>query len=600
MVFSGRSPGSDQDPMVRFQKMGILLPSTKQNEFPMITHSLRFDRCTTGRRKVSRLFAIKAAALLCATVLGFHWQRTAAETLPSADPVVEAVRERIEALSSQGSLSVEGSPLRGTLSLPTIYELHGFQPFWNSERLAKLLEIVRDSAADGLTPADYHFALLDRLAKVKDRTPLEAAQFDILATDAYTELLYHLYFGKVDPVSIDSRWNFERREMDQTAAVQFVLDAMTSADVASAIDKVRPDHWMYRAIVDALGDLRRIEAAGGWPTIADGPTLRRGVTDPRVVALRRRLSASSDDPVAATQSDVFDEPLEAALKHFQAHHFLGPDGSVGPETRRELNVSVARRIDQIRVNLERARSLLHPRPERDLVIVDVAGFEVHYMRDHTVIWKTRAQIGKPYRQTPIFKSAIDEVVFNPTWTVPPGILANDILPAVRRDPAYLEKRGLRVIDRNGRPVDPASIDFSKYSGKNFPYMVRQDPGPTNALGRVKIMFPNPYLVYLHDTPSQALFEREQRAFSSGCIRTERPLELVELLLANPDQWNRAAIDAAVATGTTRTIRLPKPVTVLLLYWTVDFDDQSAIIFKPDPYGRDPKLLEALDSPFRAT
>ena len=154
-----------------------------------------------------------------------------------------------------------------------------------------------------------------------------------------------------------------------------------------------------------------------------------------------------------------------------------------------------------------------------------------------------------------------------------------------------------MIDRNGRPVDQAGIDFAKYTGATFPFMIRQDPGPTNALGRVKIMFPNPYLVYLHDTPSQALFEREHRAFSSGCIRTERPLELAELLLANPDKWNRAMIDTAVASGATRTIRLPKPIPVLILYWTVDRDDQGAIVFKPDPYGRDPKLLRALDRPY---
>jgi murein L,D-transpeptidase YcbB/YkuD len=157
-----------------------------------------------------------------------------------------------------------------------------------------------------------------------------------------------------------------------------------------------------------------------------------------------------------------------------------------------------------------------------------------------------------------------------------------------------------VIDRNGRPVNEADIDFSRYTGATFPFMVRQDPGPSNALGRVKIMFPNPYLVYLHDTPSQAMFEHEQRAFSSGCIRTERPFELVELLLASPDRWSRAIIDATVASGTTRTIRLPKPVPVLILYWTVDRDAQGAIVFKPDPYSRDPKLLKALDRPFART
>jgi murein L,D-transpeptidase YcbB/YkuD len=516
------------------------------------------------------------------------------------DPVIEVVHERIEALSAGGSLSVEGEALSAIRSLPPLYELHGFQPFWDSVRVAKLIDVVRASAADGLIPADYHLATLERLAGRQMRTALDTAQLDLLASDAYTELLYHLYFGKVDPISIDSRWNFERTEITERDAIQFVLDALTDADVASAIDRVRPDHWMYRNMVDALASYRRIEAAGGWPSIDEGPTLRRGVTDPRVAALRRRLSASGDDTEAATTSVLFDEPLEGALKRFQARHFLTADGAVGAATRRELNVSVAQRIDQIRVNLERARWILHQRADGDFVIVDVAGFEVRYLRDRAVIWRSRAQVGQPYRQTPIFRSAIDEIVFNPTWTVPPGILGKDILPAVRRDSAYLEKRGLRVIDRNGRPVSTASIDFTRYTAATFPFMIRQEPGPTNALGRVKIMFPNPYLVYLHDTPSQTLFEREQRAFSSGCIRTERPLELAELLLASPDRWSRAAIDAAVAAGTTRTIRLPKPVPVLMLYWTVDRDDRGAIIFKPDPYARDPKLLKALDRSYLRT
>jgi L,D-transpeptidase YcbB len=537
------------------------------------------------------------ATLLSAMVLGAHALAAAAQTPASAVPVIEAVRERVEALSASGQLSVDGTPLSATRSLAALYELHGFQPFWDAARRAKLLDLVRASAADGLTPADYHLAALERLAAREARAPLDAALLDLLATDAYTELLYHQYFGKVDPVAIDTRWNFERRELQQEDAVQFVLEALTSADIASAIDKARPDHWMYRSMVEALATYRRIEAGGGWPTIADGPTLRRGITDPRVAALRVRLGASGDDPGAPTSDPVFNESLDSALRRFQARHFLTPDGAVGAETRRQLNLGVAQRIDQIRVNLERARWVLHKPADGEFVIVDVAGFQVRYVRDRAVIWKARAQVGQPYRQTPIFRSAIDEVVLNPTWTVPPGILGKDILPALRRDPSYLDKRGLRVLDRNGRPVSQADIDFARYTGATFPYMLRQDPGPTNALGRVKIMFPNLYLVYLHDTPSQALFEREQRAFSSGCIRTERPLELAELLLANPERWNRAAIDAVVDSGKTRTLRLPKPVPVLILYWTVDRDDQGALVFKPDPYGRDPKLLRALDRRF---
>jgi murein L,D-transpeptidase YcbB/YkuD len=547
---------------------------------------------TTAVSGRSIIGALLGAAILCA-----HALSAGAEAPQPADPVVEAVRERIDDLSTSGELTVEGARLIAAQALPTLYELHGYQPFWDAPRIASLINVIRGSSEDGLTPADYHLTALEKLADAIARSPLQTAQLDLLATDAYTVLLCHLYFGKVDPVAIDSRWNFDRLQIEAREVPQFVLDALSRPDITSALNDARPDHWMYKNLRDALSDYLAIEKAGGWPTVADGPTLRRGVSDPRVPSLRLRLVASHDAASDLSEGTLFDEPVEAALKRFQARHFLPADGTVGPGTRRELNVSVTQRIDQIRVNLERARSLLHHFPDEDFVVVDVAGFEVRYVRERAVLWRTRAQVGKAYRQTPIFRSTIQEVVLNPTWTVPPGILGKDILPAVRRDPSYLQKRGLRVIDREGREVDSSTIDFTKYTGANFPYMIRQDPGPTNALGQVKIMFPNPYLVYLHDTPSQGLFENERRAFSSGCIRTERPFELVDLLLAPSGQWNRAAVDAEVSSGRTRTIRLTKPVPILLLYWTVDRNDRGDILFKPDPYGRDPKLLEAIDAPF---
>jgi L,D-transpeptidase YcbB len=531
-------------------------------------------------------------AMLCVYALGANAQGS-----QPANTVVEAVRERIDDLSTSGQLTVEGERLIAARALPALYELHGYQPFWDAPRIASLINAIHGSSEDGLTPADYHLEALEKLTATVSPSPLQSAQLDLLATDAYTELLCHLYFGKADPVAIDSRWNFDMRQIEARDLPQFVLDALSHPDITGALNDARPDHWMYKNLVGALADYRAIEKAGGWPSVADGPKLRRGVTDPRVPSLRHRLVASHDAAADLSEGNVFDEPVEAALKRFQARHVLSADGTVGPETRRELNVSVAERINQIRVNLERARWLLHHVPNDEFVVVDVAGFEVRYVRDHTTVWRTRAQIGKAYRQTPIFRSAIQAVVINPTWTIPPGILGKDILPAVRKDPSYLQKRGLRVIDREGRDVDSSKIDFTKYTGANFPYMIRQDPGPTNALGRVKIMFPNSYLVYLHDTPSQNLFENDRRAFSSGCIRTERPFELVELLLAPSGQWNRAAIDAEVNSGKTRTIQLTKGVPILLLYWTVDRNDRGDILFKPDPYARDPQLLKALDAPF---
>jgi len=540
-------------------------------------------------------FARRLALLLCLFVT-VSW----AQAPEAVDPLIEAIQSRIEVLAAGVPVSVEGTPFAAPAALQALYEKNGFKPFWEPPRLAKLLELIRGSAADGLNPNDYHLTELERLTSASAAMPPAAAQLDLLATDAYVALLYHLYFGKVDPVKIDARWNFEPRQIEGRDALQFVFDGLVKGDTTATVDAARPQQPMYRMAMDALAKYRRIQADGGWPTIPTGPTLKPGMTDPRVAVLRARLAAEDDASDAATlakdsgSNEFFGAQLQAAVEQFQKRHVLTADGAVGPGTLHELNVSVAQRIDQIRVNLERGRWVLHDIGNDELVIVDVAGFEIRYLHNGAPIWRSRVQVGQPYRQTPIFKSAIDHIVLNPTWTVPPGILAKDILPAVRRDPTYLAKRGLRLIDRNGRPVNEAGVDFSK--GASFPYMVRQDPGPTNALGRVKIMFPNPYLVYLHDTPSKALFERDRRAFSSGCVRVDRPFELVELLLAPDPRWTRAAIEAALATGETRTIRLPAPVPVLILYWTLDRGDQG-VIFKPDPYERDPVLLKALDGPF---
>jgi murein L,D-transpeptidase YcbB/YkuD len=208
-------------------------------------------------------------------------------------------------------------------------------------------------------------------------------------------------------------------------------------------------------------------------------------------------------------------------------------------------------------------------------------------------------VGRPYRETPIFRSQITYVVFNPTWTVPPTILAKDKLPVLKRDPGYLERNHIRVLDSSGREVDPRSVNWSRYGAGNLPpYQLRQDPGDDNALGLVKIMFPNPYMVYLHDTPSKSLFDRDQRTFSSGCIRVEKAFELAELVLGDPQIWNPQSMAEVIATKKTKTVYLAKPVPVLILYWTAQPRPDGQVVFHDDVYGRDPATLAALDSAFR--
>ena len=324
--------------------------------------------------------------------------------------------------------------------------------------------------------------------------------------------------------------------------------------------------------------------------VEEGPALELDAVDSRVPVLRRRLTMGgdlADGPEGSAER--YDERLEAAVITFQARHGLEADGIVGPRTLEELNVPVEHRVDQLRASLERARWVFRDLVD-DLLVVDIAGFKLHLVRDGVEIWSTPVQVGLPYHSTPIFKSQMTYLVLNPTWTVPPGILRRETLPKVREDQGYLVKENMSVIDASGRRIDPATLDWDA----RFPYSIRQEPGPNNALGRVKFMFPNPYMVYLHDTPSKSLFGKASRAFSHGCIRVQDPLRLAELLLEGSPEWDRAAIERTLATSKTTTVLLPEALTVMLLYWTAEVREDGTVAFKKDIYNRDPAVIRGLD------
>lgn len=504
------------------------------------------------------------------------------------DPVAELIRERVEpALNAPGvGLGKEQA---------VFYAQAQFAPAWTrSADVDQLLDALRGVAADGLDPEDYALTALQRRRAVltdPHATALQRAQFDLLATDACLAALTHLYHGKVDPASLDTHWNFDARRPDAGQGMQTVRDALAQGQVTELFARARPQHALYTELRAALARWREVAAQGGWESIAGGPTLKPGMRDPRVPALRRRLQlagymASAPD---TDSSERYDTTLEQALKQFQHEQYLTADGHLGVATLAALNVPVAARIDQLRVNLERARWLLH-QLHGDFVMVDIAGYGIAYYKDGKPVWRSRVQVGKPYRSTPAFKSQITYLTLNPTWTVPPTILKNDILPKVRKNPGYLAANRIRVLDSQDHELSPASVNWTNPRG----IVLRQDAGPANSLGRLVIRFPNDYAVYLHDTPHQELFANPQRANSSGCIRVERPRELAELLLDDPVRWNRAAIDSAIDTGKTQTVMLGKPVSLLLAYWTIDLRDGGRIGFRPDIYRRDGPLLVALN------
>jgi murein L,D-transpeptidase YcbB/YkuD len=531
------------------------------------------------------------------------WLAHAADAAPSlADPHAEALRMRVDELRYAQEFAVRGERIVLADAVATLFEERQFAPAWaNGPRLDHLLAALRDVEQDGLDPADYHYAALEALRAERSSASglpdAEQADLELLATDAMALALFHLHGGKVDPVRLSTQWNYPARPIRTPDARELLERALDTGRIVETFIEVRPEHVWYRRGREQLREYRRIAANGGWPTVADGPTLKPGMTDARVPVLRRRLEITGDlGVVRIVEPELFDPALETAVRRFQTRHGMTADGAVGAATRTAMNVPVSARIDQLRVNLERGRWVLHE-IKGEFVLVDVAGFSVAYFRDDQPIWTSKVVVGRPYRETPVFKSEITYVVLNPTWTIPPGILAKDTLPAVKRDPGYLTRNRIRVIDGSGREVSPWSVDWSRYRN-SVPYQLRQDPGPNNSLGLVKIMFPNPYLVYLHDSPAKSLYDQDERAFSSGCIRVAKPFELTELVLNDPQQWNAAAIQAAIAAGQTRTVYLTKPVPVLILYWTAQPTPDGQIIFRSDVYGRDAPTLAALDSDFR--
>ena len=527
--------------------------------------------------------------------------------------VEEAIRERVDHLRYQQAHDsrdhdVRGMPIIAGEGIARFYEAEQFQPRWQDPaRLDRLIAAIADLQWDGLDPVDYHVEALQsfRSDMRGGRTlpPGDQADLELIATDATMLALYHLYFGKVDPEQLDPQWNFTQRPLDMDEAFERFRQVIAAGQIGEAFERARPQHVWYQRGRERLKEYRALQAAGGWSPLAAGPTMKPGLSDPRVPALRYRLKMTKDlagdlAPPTPPLDTNYDAELEAAVKRFQERHGLTPDGAVGPGTLAALNVPVAARIDQIRVNLERSRWVLHE-IAGDFVLVDVAGFYVSYFRNDEPVWTSKVIVGRPYRETPIFRSTITYVVFNPTWTIPPGILVKDKLPVIKKDPGYLKRNNIRVLDSSGREVNPYSVNWSRYgAGRLPPYTLRQDPGDDNALGLVKIMFPNKYSVYLHDTPSKSLFDKDERTFSSGCIRVQKAFELAELVLNEPARWNQATMAEVVKAGAMKTVNLAKPVPVLLLYWTSQPTPDGQVLFRNDIYGRDPPTLAALDSGFR--
>ena len=512
----------------------------------------------------------------------------------------EALRIEIENLRETGQLSIGGVDIATGNALANFYERRNFSPTWtNPDQVGELLELVLASRDDGLEPDDYHAEQIEYVYRAMSRgdtpTPRQVAALELLFSDSLLRLGFHALYGRVNPSNLDPRWNFNSRPAGPDP-LQTLQDAIDSPSLTEFADKLFARGPLYLQLQAALKEYRQIKADGGWPVVPDGSTLKAGMSDERVPTIAKRLAITGDIADAPMDADnIYSDDLVRGVTLFQERHGLEADGAIGPATLEALNVSVETRIDQLRINLERARWVMGG-IEDDFIIVNIAGFRAYLVNESKVIWETKVQVGKTYHQTPVFRDEIAYVVMNPTWTVPYSIASKEMLPRIQSDPDYFKTRTFDVRNRAGENVDPETIDWSKHSRRNLPYTFVQRPGPRNALGRIKFIFPNQYSVYLHDTPSKSLFGRSKRAFSHGCIRTQNPFDLAELLL-RPKGWDRERIDAQIESQETKTVHLAEPLPVLLLYWTTDIGPNGEQHFYKDVYERDERILAALNAPF---
>jgi murein L,D-transpeptidase YcbB/YkuD len=537
-----------------------------------------------------------------------------ANALPSGattPPLQELIRNRIESGGIPLNLNVGEESLYAAVALPYFYERRAYRPAWTNEKgslppATSLLKAIRAAAEEGLQPDDYHLSKIERLLLDIRKTrnifklpnPRMMVDLDLLLTDAFLIYGSHLVGGRINPERIDPQWFVSRREAD---LVQALEEALASAEIESALKSLLPLHPAYERLRKALALYRRIVASGGWPSVPADPRPKNGDSSDQIATLRQRLAVEGFiEASASDDSPMFDDRLEQALKKFQIQNGLEPDGVLGKQTVAALNITAEERIRQIIVNMERWRWLPQDLGGR-YILVNIAAFSLDVIENQKPVLDMRIVAGKPYRRTPVFSDKITYLVMHPHWAVPKTIAEKDILPKVKKDPSFLVKQGFKIFQGWGadtREIDPDTVEWQTVTAANLSFRFRQDPGPHNALGRIKFMFPNQFDVYLHDTPARELFAKARRDFSSGCIRIEKPAELAEYLLRNHPDWSPEKIRSALTgeENIEKTIELPEPVNIHILYWTVCVGKDDSIHFSPDIYDRDKALDDAMQEP----
>lgn len=503
---------------------------------------------------------------------------------------------------------------RAAEAIEVFYGERGLEPFWLApssgiRNVDHLLAALGAAASHGLSPERYrHGQLATEVALLTPESSYEdVARVERALSSAFLLYLDDLRAGAADPQALNLKVHIDPVRPDP---LRMLRELAEIGDVPTVMERISPTDPRYRTLRDALGRLMKQAATGGWGPKLPGRGLKPGETSQTADLLRRRLIAMGDLPPEpeliegdGPQVSTYDERLKGAVARFQDRHGLVADGIAGPATLRALNQPIERRIAQVMLNLERLRWRANQRLGRRIEVNQAAFRMTVYDKTDTPLHEARVVIGKSERrlQTPEFSRTMSYLVLNPRWNVPRSIVTREMLPAAKADPTFFERQNM-ILFRRGKKVDATTeVNWEQMTPEIFGehFGVVQKPGPGNALGNVKFMFPNGHNIYLHDTPSKHLFGQEMRAHSHGCVRVERPFALAWLLLSEQSDDPGTMIENILATGDETEVPLEKPIPIHLLYLTSWVDHAGTLHFREDVYGRDEALARALHADVEA-
>lgn len=484
--------------------------------------------------------------------------------------------------------------------LQRFYERRGHRPAWldgdePDRRATDLVHALGRLRQHGLDPAAYGTAtLLDTLHTLRSWNqrvivnPARLAAVDVMLSAAWLAAADDLDDGRLPRRALDPDWIAAGDTADLARQLH---RALARNRVASSLEPLAPQDAAYSGLVQALRQYRAIAAAGGWRPLP-ARALQRGDEGPEVDSLRARLAAEG---LGSGTRGSFDAALQKSLRTFQRRRGLTPDGRLTTATRAALDVPVASRIRTLEMNLERRRWIPRRRPE-PFVEVNIPDFHLDVWHEGRSVFAMRVVVGATDTPTPVFSDEITWLEVNPTWRIPRGIVANEVLPAWHKDRDYFWKNQLHVLwtQGDGMPeVMPEMVDWSGAGADTFPFLVFQEAGPTNPLGRIKFMFPNEHDVYLHDTPAKRLFAAGARDRSHGCVRVEDPLGFAAYVLRDTSAGHPDSLAAMLDTTAWRRVRLKSKLPVHLMYWTAFTDSAGGVHFRDDVYGLDARLSQAI-------